>query len=397
MALISLRIQARVPVILMGETGIGKTALVQLLSSIMMLKFYTLNIHAGINQNDIIEFIKENSQTNENVVLFFDEINTNEHVGGLLKEVVLDRMLDGIPLKETIIPIAACNPYKLKKNNEHTYTQGLKHKKKVALSNLVYTVYPLPQSMYYFVWNYNRLNLDDEKLYVQRIIELKVAKKYQKYEMQEPLFNQYEIQDLITNCVFESQQFVRKNIAKWSVSLREVKRFSKLLFWFVQVYEIKKNLPINKNFNYYNKGQYNQYNIYKEKTLKEIKRNSIILSLAFVYQCRFADKKIRQEYKEKIVEQFQKGNYFKLNEQDYDDIIITEQMDIINRIGVPPGIAKNFALRENVFGLFVCVTQKIPMILSGGPGCGKTLSLNLVIKSLRGNEAFNTFLSLIHI
>ena len=31
------------------------------------------------------------------------------------------------------------------------------------------------------------------------------------------------------------------------------------------------------------------------------------------------------------------------------------------------------------------------MILSGGPGCGKTLSLNLVIKSLRGNEALNTF------
>ena len=31
-------------------------------------------------------------------------------------------------------------------------------------------------------------------------------------------------------------------------------------------------------------------------------------------------------------------------------------MDLINRIGVPPGIAKNFALRENVFGLFICVT-----------------------------------------
>ena len=31
-------------------------------------------------------------------------------------------------------------------------------------------------------------------------------------------------------------------------------------------------------------------------------------------------------------------------------------MDLINRIGVPPDIAKNFALRENVFGLFICVT-----------------------------------------
>ena len=57
MALISLRIQAKIPVILMGETGIGKTALVKLLSTIMMMKFDTLNIHAGISSNDIIEFV----------------------------------------------------------------------------------------------------------------------------------------------------------------------------------------------------------------------------------------------------------------------------------------------------------------------------------------------------
>ena len=49
MALISLRIQAKIPVVLMGETGIGKTALVQLLSSIMAMKFVTLNIHAGVS------------------------------------------------------------------------------------------------------------------------------------------------------------------------------------------------------------------------------------------------------------------------------------------------------------------------------------------------------------
>ena len=51
-------------------------------------------------------------------MLFFDEINTNDNVAGLLKEIVIDRMLDGMPLKNTIIPIAACNPYKLKKKNE---------------------------------------------------------------------------------------------------------------------------------------------------------------------------------------------------------------------------------------------------------------------------------------
>ena len=124
MALISLRILAQIPVILMGETGIGKTALVKLLSSIMLMKFATLNVHAGITLDEIIEFVNKHqfSTNEENIVLFFDEINTNQHVTGLLKEIVIDRRMDGIPLKRHIIPIAACNPYKLKKDNANTYT-----------------------------------------------------------------------------------------------------------------------------------------------------------------------------------------------------------------------------------------------------------------------------------
>ena len=43
--------------------------------------------------------------------------------------------------------------------------------------------------MYYFVWNYNRLKLDDEKLYIQRIIYIKVMKNKKKYYMKDPLFN----------------------------------------------------------------------------------------------------------------------------------------------------------------------------------------------------------------
>lgn len=41
------------------------------------------------------------------------------------------------------------------------------------------------------------------------------------------------------------------------------------------------------------------------------------------------------------------------------------QYDIINRIELPEGIAKNFALRENVFTLLVCILKKIPVILTG--------------------------------
>ena len=49
MVLIAVRIQAKIPIILMGETGIGKTALVVMLASIMRMKLEILNLHAGIN------------------------------------------------------------------------------------------------------------------------------------------------------------------------------------------------------------------------------------------------------------------------------------------------------------------------------------------------------------
>ena len=66
-------------------------------------------------------------------------------------------------------------------------------------------------------------------------------------------------------------------------------------------------------------------------------------------------------------------------------------MDLIKRIDVPKGIAKNLALRENVFTLFICITQKIPIILTGEPGCGKTLSLSLILQDLHGELSNDNF------
>ena len=54
-----------------------------------------------------------NVKESEKYVIFFDEINTNENVSGLLKEVMVDRLLEGELLDDRIIIIAACNPYKI--------------------------------------------------------------------------------------------------------------------------------------------------------------------------------------------------------------------------------------------------------------------------------------------
>ena len=207
----------------MGETGIGKTILIELLSAIMEIKFNTLKIYEDTTFQEIIDFVKTNNQIcdeNNNIVLFFDEINTNENIGGLLKEILVDRKLLGDKLKEFLIPIGACNPYKQKIRKNSNKIKKIKKNK----SNLVYDVYPIPESMFYYVLNYNKLDEYDEKLYIKNIIELKNVKEgfiFQKSDIEK-----------ITELVWYSQEFIREKEEVYSVSLRDVKRFTELMFWF---------------------------------------------------------------------------------------------------------------------------------------------------------------------
>ena len=61
--------------------------------------------------------------------MFFDEINTNENVSGLLKEILIDRHLKGKQLPENIRLVAACNPYKLKpEKKKASVGAGIEHK-----------------------------------------------------------------------------------------------------------------------------------------------------------------------------------------------------------------------------------------------------------------------------
>lgn len=58
---------------------------------------------------------------------------------------------------------------------------------------------------------------------------------------------------------------------------------------------------------------------------------------------------------------------------------------------IPKGIGKNTPLKENIFVIFTCIMNKIPLIISGKPGSTKTLALNLVVKSMKGTSSHKDF------
>lgn len=57
-----------------------------------------------------------------------------------------------------------------------------------------------------------------------------------------------------------------------------------------------------------------------------------------------------------------------------------------------PNIAKNAALRENVFMITVCIELRIPLFLVGKPGSSKSLAKTIVANSLQGQSSTNGLL-----
>ncbi len=114
MTLIMLRLRAKIPVIIMGETGCGKTSLVHYLSKLLDAKFLVFNFHAGVTEQTITAFMKEAdtiASKSTTTFAFLDEINTCEHLG-LINEMICHHSLQGSPLSPKLLLLAACNPYR---------------------------------------------------------------------------------------------------------------------------------------------------------------------------------------------------------------------------------------------------------------------------------------------
>ncbi|KAL4235125.1 hypothetical protein ACF0H5_006763 [Mactra antiquata] len=365
MVLIMLRIKASIPVLVMGETGCGKTSLIRYLASVCEVKFEVFNIHAGIPEEDIVGNILQNNSIamknmDEERWLFLDEINTSDSIG-LISDAICHHSCLGCELSPNLVVMGACNPYKLRTSKDIS-TAGLEGKVKTdELSRLVYRVLPLPEIMVDYVWDFGSLNEKDEEMYIHRMI-------------QDVFPNDRKNHNLFTSLLSLSQVFVRGHEkSQYSVSLRDVQRCRLLAMWFLKVLPTKKNIERNLRL--------------------DVKLKSMILSLAVSYHARFSSKSVREEYRHAI------GDLFTTNGMEMDDdqgsfihnIIKEEQTDILRRMKLPTGIARNTALQENVFVILVCIFNRIPIFVVGKPGCSKSLAMQLIRSNLRGKDSEDDF------
>ena len=60
---------------------------------------------------------------------------------------------------------------------------------------------------------------------------------------------------------------------------------------------------------------------------------------------------------------------------------------LLNELELEENIAKNKALRENVFMMVVCIELRIPLFLVGKPGSSKSLAKTIVADAMQGSSS----------
>ena len=385
MALIILRVRARVPVVIVGETGCGKTSLIRYLAQVCKVTFRVFNFHAGIKEEEITGFIEKAIEDarklgKQKLWIFLDEINTCDHIC-LLSDIICRRKLGPVSLPPNLTLLAACNPYRLRDDSQ-VLTTGLQKQDaraqkllKDEYSCLVYRVNPLPESLLNYVWDYGSLGSKDEIAYIERML-------------QGIPFIEDKVK-LLTELIFTSHEFLRQEEKNpFCVSLRDVNRYKILVQWFYDT--IAKRPRLQEHHLGFEAKQHNQIALQFQASTR-----AIVLALAHCYQSRLSDSGKRMEYRMQMVSVFQKftvavdkcPRLVPGSCDQFDSIVRAEQEDYLSRMEMPEGIAKNGALLENVFVLLVCILNRIPVFIVGKPGSSKSLAMQLIRSNLRGRDS----------
>ena len=381
---IHMRFRSEIPVVIMGETGCGKTRMIDFMSKLKaggnekVENMVVVKVHGGVTVADIqkiveqaMELARKNFDQNLETILFFDEANTTEAIYAI-KEIVCDTTVHGKPFPATGLKIvAACNPYRRQNDDVikkmelpglgfHVNTENVSESfANIPMRNLVYRVVPLPPSMQPLVWDFGHLNDETEEIYIkQMVLKLKSFSD----EIQSSAV------DIITKCLTASQKYMRekRDVCNF-VSLRDVERTLLTFKWF-----------------------YGQRTILSWRIFDEKKKNkkspmsftpinqALIHALGVCYHATLED---RESYRKIIATELQ------VDEKDILHEITACQNVFIKDIELEEKIGRNEALTENVFMMVVCVELRIPLFLIGRPGSSKSLAKTIVTDAMQGRNS----------
>lgn len=386
MMAIHMRFRCGIPVIIMGETGCGKTRLIKFMCELRRCGASTENmklvkVHGGTTSEMIYERVKEAetlSRTNKqnyefDSVLFFDEANTTEAIS-CIKEIICDNSVQGLQLdpQTGLQIVAACNPYRKHTDEmiKRLEASGLGYRVhaqetedrlgSIPLRQLVYRVHVLPPSMIPLVWDFGQLNDSTEKMYIEQIVQRQAnANSIERSYI-----------PTITQVLSSSQMFMREKKDECSfVSLRDVERCMQVFVWF------------HKNYHMF-ASELKAFCQEKQKKPQFLPASDrVIWSLVMATGvCYASSLESKEKYREILGENLP-GNYSP--QRMMEEIQLMQDL-LLKGVPMDKTIARNEALKENFFMMVVCIELRIPLFIVGKPGSSKSLSKTLVADAMQG-------------
>ena len=395
MVQILIRLRTGIPVLIMGETGCGKTSLLNAIAEINNYKMLTFNVHAGVNDNEIVQFMVKNNllektigydkyeddienlynsfdneddsisisasnlsidvqnktdKTDKNddnlIIVFFDEFKTCNSLG-LLTEIMCTKKCQGVNIKKNVVFAGACNPYR-KVTKQPTDTSALiKENSPISKQKLVYTVNPLTYSQLYFIFNFGSLSAENEKKYITGIVEAEIN----EYVKNKDKLN--DIKQLMIDSFTTAQSFIKEKNGKESVSMRETRKFMAIYKFLIKDFERKKALSVqldNKSEIQKSINVEDDYSFYLDKDEFLAKKYSIATSIYICFYIRLSDDQDKTEFKSIM------NTLLMLDFGSYPKQL---QDELIRNIKLEKGIAPNQALRLNLFICFIGILTRI--------------------------------------
>ena len=384
MLAVYMRFRSNIPVVIMGETGSGKTRLIKFLCELLRQEKSVENMlimktHGGMTEKNIYAIVnraiaraKDNKEKGVNLtILFFDEANTTNAIG-TIKGVMCDRLVNGVPIPDDIGLqfVAAVNPYRQHSEEMirrlekaglgyHVKAEQTKDKLgKIPMRCLVYRVKEIPPSMFPLIWDFGTLDSETEQKYISQMIDTRIKQKKLQAADKASLLH----------LLCASQGFMRERKDECSfVSLRDVERMLSILDWLKQ----SENKAII--------AHQLRRRLFPRSTEFTI---NLILALGVAYYVRLDDRRAQYAY---LMSQL-----LGLRGSTFTEVFNAAQDLVIDELKLAKNIAKNDALKENVWMMFICISLRIPLFVVGKPGSSKSLAKTVITDVMQGITSYST-------
>ena len=349
------------------------------------------------------------------VIGFIDEC-TSTRIMGMVKEVLIDKTINGRPLPPNMMWIGAFN------RNSMPNEEALLAKSTVAVKDFTgigsaggageapdFAVRPPPTSLEILEVCFSRLNEEQQRFFLGKLLCLQAG----KHELTEP---GKEVRDAI---IYAHGYVDRKHIQRVHPSIRDFVRCTTLYDYFCNhpCYFYDEDDP-----SAYDKVANGQLKVLREDKMIELHHFALVLAVTISYYFRMPHT-LRQEFSDGYVKEGrplppkdaytekgdQAGNEGEGNnggggsssesKDPFLEIFRFVALRLYRNTEYKKGIAATESFLENLFCTVVCIDAKIPLMIVGPPGCSKTLSFSLAMENMKGHQSRSAFyktLSYVH-